>query len=160
MAGLGQQVGAVYNQQIGGPGIRVTKYPVDAVGVTLTSDGAGVGAWKFKAAGANVVNIVAGGVIANGTPFRLVWVSLDTPLHVAIFVVRLGVGVAGAAMATVLGEYNANLLVAGPGQNITIPFCATSIAAAALAILGDVASSTAVNETINAAVGVGTGFGS
>lgn len=157
--GLAQESRSVYNQQAGGTGIRVTKYPVDAVGVTLTADGAGVGAWKFKAAGANVVNIVAGGVITNGTPFRLVWVSLDTPLHVAVYVVRLGVGVAAAAMAPVLGEYVFNMLVAGPGVGQTIRYCATETAAAALAILGDLAVSTAVNETANCNIGVMTGIG-
>ncbi len=158
MALIGE-VNSLWNQGVGGPGIRVTKYPVDAVGVQVTSDGAGTAAWKFKAAGANTVAIVAGGVIPNGTPFRLVWLSLYTPAHVAVYVARVGVGVAGAAMTPVLGEYMVDMLVAGRGVGQPISFCATQIAAAALAILGDLANSTAVNETMNFSVGVVTGMG-
>ncbi len=155
-----QETRQVYQQLVNGNGIRVTKYPLDAVGVSVTGDGAGAtGAWKFKAAGANTVAIVAGGVIPNGTPFRLVWLSLDTPAHVAVYVARIGVGVAGAAMTPVLGEYMVDMLVAGRGVGQPILFCGTQIAAAALAILGDLASSTAVNETMNFSVGVVTGMG-
>jgi len=155
-----QETRQVFQQLVNGSGIRVTKYPLDAVGVAVTGDGAGAtGAWKFKAAGANTVAIVAGGVIVNGTPFRLVWLSLDTPLHVCVMVARIGVGVAGAAMVPVLGEYMVDFLVAGRGVGQPIPFCATQTAAAALAILGDVASSTAANESANFNVGVITGMG-
>ena len=76
-----------YNAVAGGQAVRVTKYPLNAVGSTLTASGKTTGAYKFAAAGANVVAIVAKNTI--GANWLYAWFSLDNPSAGSIFVVRL-----------------------------------------------------------------------
>ncbi len=144
----------IYQQLVGGSGLRTTRYPINAAGTTLTASGKTTGAYKFAALGANVAAIVAKATLL--VPWRLAWVSLDNPSAASIYVVRLGRGAAGgAAMATVL--YEANATVEKP-----LPWCATVLPDALTdALLGDLASSNvAADDTALCSVGVMTGMGS
>lgn len=159
--GLAQQVQQLWLQGVGGTGVRITKYPVDAAGVALTASGMTTGAYKFAAAGANVAEIVAKATITEN--YRVVGVALDTPSAASIFVVRIGTGAAAAAaMTVVLFELGLEVATdAGGYVSMLLPFVATTVADGLTdAILGDLASSAAgADDTANATVFVATGAG-
>jgi len=158
--GLAQQVGMLFNQGIYGSGVRVTKYPVDAIGVTCTS---GATTYLFDGAGANTKIIIAAGVLTPGTPFRLAWIGADTPSAVNVWIIRVGISTAaGAAYETTLYEAFVDMLVAGRGVQISVPFAATILASTTgpvRAVVAEVASTTG-SKTLAVSLGIMTGMGS
>ncbi len=150
-----------YQALVGGTGLTVTKYPIDAVGVTLTASGKTTGVYKFAAAGANVAQIVAKAVLL--VPWRLAWCGLNTFSATGVFIIRLGRAAGGAvAMTQVLAELFANeISAAGTEAQKNIPWCATVLPNAATdAVVGDAASNNAgADDTVVASVGIMRGMG-
>lgn len=159
--GLAQQVNQLFNQLVQGTGVRITKYPVDAAGTTLTASGMTTGAYKFAAAGANVKSIVAKATITGN--YRVIGVALDTPSATSIFVVRVGGGTAaGAVLGRIAFEAVMEVATdAGGYVSIVFPFAPTITSDGTNDLLGgDLASSNAgADDTANCSVLVATALG-
>lgn len=159
--GLAQQVAQIWLAMVGGSGVRITKYPIDAVGTTLTASGMTTGAYKFAAASANVKSIVAKATILVN--YRIIGVALDTPSAVAIEVIRIGTGTAAGAALVV--AFEAVMEVAtDAGGYVSMIFPATftqSPDGVNDLVGGDLASSNAAaDDTANVSVLIQTGLGS
>lgn len=152
---------ATVNQLATGAGIRVTKYPVNAAGTSLTASGLTTGAYKFAAAGANVKAIVA--INTVGANWRYAGFALNTFSATSIFVIRLGSGTgAGVAMTIVAGEWVVNeISAAGVMASVPINWAPTVVAnGTSDACLGDAASSAAgADDTVVCSLSIMTGMG-
>lgn len=130
----------------------ITRYPLLAVGTTLTAAGMTTGVYAFRALGANEIQIVAANDIA--TEFWLVGISLGTLSASSIFVVRIGSGTVAsmvrradfqvaAVVVTAVGVY----AVVQVNSPIPLYFAANS------RIVGDMASNNAAaDDTATCAV--------
>lgn len=157
---LVQEVRQIWNQQVRGTGLRMTRYPATAAGTALKASGNTTGAYKYAAASANVKQIVAKNTITGG--FKIVGLALDTPSATSIFVVRAGSGTAaGAAMVQLIELHTEVATDAGGYVEMFFPFVATIASDGANdAIVADAASSNAAaDDTINCSVSVLTGLG-
>lgn len=157
-----QQLG---NALIFGAGTTVTRYPAGAASSGLTAAGKAVGAYKYAAANANVVAIVAKAVVAAN--WRFAWLTLDTPSATSLFVIKLGhgAGAAGAFSGNTM-ELGYNFLTVTAAGELVLPpiwipyspYVAND--GATDGVLADCASNNAAaNDTINAAVGIMTSLG-
>lgn len=145
---------------VAGAGTVVTKYPVNAAGVSLTASGSTTGAYKFAAANANVKQIVAKNTV--GANYRLVWANFNTYSATSIFVIRLGSGsAAGTAIAQIVEIMMTEISNVGVSPPQWFRYSPTVTANGTTdAILGDAASSNAgADDTIVASVGVATLIG-
>ena len=159
--GLAQQVHGLWLQQVSGTGLRVTNYPAQAVGPTVTGSGNGTGAYKYKAAGAQSKAIVAaGGITAR---YKIIGTLLDTPSATSIFLWRLGRGTGAAtALAAVLAEVRAEVATdAGGYPALALPWAATvNVDGVNDALLVEMTSSNAAaDDTANISASVLTGLG-
>lgn len=151
------EIKSLYNLGLG-TGLVVTKYPVNAAGVSLLASGKTTGVYKFAAANANVKQIVAKNIV--GANFRLVWLGLDTFSATGIYIIRLGSGTgAAAAIARIVELYANEITAAGALGIMPIPQSPlVTFDGANDAILGDAASSNVgADDTVVASVGVLTG---
>lgn len=158
--GLPQQVQQTWLALVGGAGVRITKYPVDAAGTTLTASGMTTGAYKFAAASANVKSIVAKATILVN--YRIIGVALDTPSAVAIEVVRIGTGTAAGAALVIAFECTMEVATdAGGYVSMIFPITFTRTPDGVNDLVGgDLASSNAgADDTANASVFIQTGMG-
>lgn len=158
---LTQESRELWAQFVGGTGLRNTKYPVNAAGVSLTASGLTTGAYKFAAAGANVKSVVAKATVT--TNFKIVGLCLNTFSATSIFVVRLGYSTAAAvAIATIAAEVVVNeITAAGVVPFMLLPATATQVADGTNDLIaGDAASSNAAaDDTVVVSVTVQTGIG-
>ena len=96
MAGLKSEVDILYNALVNGPAVVLTRYPTQAAGSALTASGKTTGAYKYRAAGATQVQVVAAATNTAG-----MWVA-GTGLHTlsiaGIFVLWVGRGTIPAAI--------------------------------------------------------------
>jgi len=163
---LATRVNQIYLSHVSGSGVRITRYPttVGNTGKALTASGNTTGAWKYAAAGANVVEVVAPGTIVVN--FKIVGIAVDTPSAASNFVIKVGTGGngTGAAMGTELfeiqfefetdaGWYESTMLPSSVQAQITVDGVTDSIDA-------DAASDNALaDDTINFHALVATGYG-
>ncbi len=161
LSGLVQQI---WLRSVGGTGVRITKYPVNAIGTALTCSGKTTGAYKFAAANANVKAVVAAATIT--TNFRIAGIGLDTPSASSIFVLRIGSGTgAGTAVQQIVETHFSTTIVTAVGTHAQMaqwfPYSPTVIADGTNdAILADATSNNAgADDTINVTALVATGIG-
>lgn len=160
--GLAQEVRTIYNQQVQGTGLRMTRYPViNNAGSKLTASGNTTGAYKYAAAGANVIALAAAGAIT--TRFKIVGLAIDTPSAASIFVFKLGRGTASAAAfgaQLVEGGFEVATDAGGYVEMFWPAVATVAIDGVNDALVADLASSNAVaDDTLLAAASVLTGLG-
>lgn len=157
--GLGAFIQKVYNAQVGGTGVIMTKYPVAAVGTALKASGNTTGAYKFAAVGANTKAIIAAGALT--APFKIAGYFVDTPSAASIFNFRIGRhSAAGATMTQVIAESGMEVATDAGGY-VPVFFPPGSVATinvdANNGVMGDAASSNAgADDTINMSVFINT----
>jgi len=156
--GRGAEISLLYNAVLNGPAVQLTRYPLIAVGVTVTQSGA---AYAYKAAGANqVVMFLAA---ANATGLWLCGAAIATPSVVTtdIWVLWIGRGVATAPavraaefqflvhQVTAVGQFGLG------AQFLPLPLYFS----AGVPCAADVATSGAAGETAAASVFMVSGLG-
>ena len=163
--GLKSEVDILYNAIVNGPSVQLTRYPANAAAAALTASGKTTGAYKYAAAGANQVQVVAAAVNTAG-----MWVcgaSLRNPSAGSIFVLWIGRGTVPAATRlaeldfdtfTLAGAAAGALTVMQP-MDIMLPLPIFVRAGVGIAL--DLASSNVgADDTANGTVIVMTGLGS
>lgn len=163
--GLKSEVDILYNAIVNGPAVQLTRYPTLAAAAALTASGMTTGAYKYAAAGANQVQVVAAGT--NTTGMWICGASLRNPSVGSIFVLWIGRGTIAAAVRAAELDFDtftlagaaAGALVLMQPMNIMLPLPLFVRAGVGIAL--DLASSNAAaDDTANGTVIVMTGLGS
>lgn len=144
--GLGQFVKSIYQ---GRPGNNIvyTRYPAEAVGVGLTASG--VGAYKYVAAGANEVQILAAKAIA--TPFWVAGGGLDTVAPLAsIYILKVCSGLITAGVQLFEIQVSPQVITAVGHITMATVFVPLPVRLAAnVPVCADLASSSGAADTAN-----------
>jgi hypothetical protein len=167
--GLKAEVDILYNAIVNGPSVQLTRYPANAAAAALTASGMTTGAYKYAAAGANQVQVVAAGT--NTTGMWVCGASLRNPSAASIFVLWIGRGTVPAATRLAELDFEDTQFVFGGAAagSVTIDlllprdgFLPMAIfVRAGVGIALDLASSNAgADDTANGTVIVMTGLGS
>ncbi len=152
---------ALYNAILNGPAVQLTRYPANAIGSALTGSGMTTGAYKYAAAGANQVQIVA--AVLNTTGMWIAGGHLQNPSAVVNenMVLWVGRGTIPAAVRA-LELHTTAWQVTAVGQEtfasmfVPIPL----FVRAGIAIAADLANSSNADITANGSIFVYTGLGS
>ena len=163
MGGIKSELDLLYNAILNGPAVAITRYPANAVGVTVTE--AGAAAWGYKAAGAGQVAMFLLGANANG--MWLAGAGLTVPSVTSVdYVLWLGRGVA-TAPATLMAEVQFRGIVsAGAAAGVIVAMAPGHVMCplpiflrAGVGMAADVATSGNAGETAQASVLMYTGLG-
>lgn len=130
---------ALYEELIANGASVVRRYPLNAIGVALTS---GAAPYAYQAAAAGQTTVIA--AVTNTVGMFVVGAGLDTLSAVGIYLVWVGRGAAAAAL--VAYEFEMQVTIAGP---------LISIASHALAQIVYVPGATAISMQIATAAGAG-----
>jgi|GEM_PF-2390110 len=164
MGGLRSVVDILHNALVNSPNVVLTRYPLlPNAGAALTGSGLTTGAYKFAAAGAGQVQVVAAGVNTTG-----MWVcaaGLGTPSAMDEYVLWIGRGTAPAAVAMATLDF-AGLVTAGAAAALIVACVpkATSLpvwlyVTAGVGIALDLANAAAADNTAVGHIIVATGVG-
>lgn len=161
MGSLSQQVALLYNAILNGPSVQLTRYPANAVGSALTGSGATTGAYKYRAAGATQVQIVA--AVLNTAGMWIAGGHLSNPSAVADeeLILWLGRGTIPAAVRAAELHMTAWQVTAVGQETFHTMFVPVPLfVRAGVAIAADLANSSGADVTANGSVFVYTGLGS
>ncbi|MDP2730329.1 MAG: hypothetical protein Q8O55_07595 [Dehalococcoidales bacterium] len=151
---------ALYNAILNGPAVQITRYPANAVGSTVTGSGMTTGAYKYAAAGANQVQIVAAVLNTAG-----VWIAGAALAALSIFatetaVLWIGRGTIPAAVRAAEFNFTSQQVTAVGQIDYTTQFLPIPLfVRAGIALAADLANSSANDITATAAVFLYTGLG-
>ena len=160
--GLKNEVDLLYNAVLNGPAVQITRYPLNAVGATVTEGGAA--AWGYKAAGAGQVALLLAAVNTTG-----MWIAgggLTVPSVTSVdYVLWLGRGTLPAGVRAAELQFR-GIVSAGVAAGLIVSMVPTDamlpiplFVRAGVGIVADLATSGKAAETAQASVLVYTGLG-